>query len=43
MRLAILPPALPAMATARLAPTTGKSPEPELIAIAIVHPSFGSA
>jgi hypothetical protein len=34
MRLAISPPALPAMATARLAPTTGKSPEPVLIAIA---------
>jgi hypothetical protein len=35
MRFAILPSALPAMATARLALTTGKSPEPVLIAIAI--------
>jgi hypothetical protein len=43
MRLAILPSALPAMATARLALTTGKSPEPVLIAMAIVHPGFGSA
>jgi len=34
MRLAILSSALPAMVTARLAPTTGKSPEPVLIAIA---------
>jgi hypothetical protein len=34
MRLAILPSALPAMATSRLALTTGKSPEPVLIAIA---------
>ncbi len=34
MRLAILPSALPAMATARLALTAGKSPEPVLIAIA---------
>ena len=43
MRLAILPSALPAMATARLALTAGKSPEPELIATAIVYPGFGSA
>jgi len=40
MRLAILPSALPAMATSRLALTTGKSPEP---VIAIADPALSKS